>query len=512
MKYFFRIRRWKDISITKKLYFIVGTMAVLIALELMTLWFAIHTLSSVRALVGAEGLWSKAQKDAVYQLEKYSSTHNEADYIAFQKFMQVPMGDHKTRIELLRPDPDLNIARQGFLEGRVHENDIDGMINLLRRFHNVYYIKKAIIVWTAGDSLIANLFPIGEKLHSEINSPTASKQKIDSIIDEIDPLNFALTKLEDNFSYTLGEGSRWLENLILKILFLVALTVEISGLIMSITVSRNISRGLNEINKAAKKIAAGNLKERATVFSHDEIGQVATAINQMSEQLILSNKELGQFAYIASHDLQEPLRTISNYVELLERHYKGKLDVNADKYLSTISAATGRMQMLIKDVLDYSRIGYNNNRTEIDCNRILNEVLTDMSAVIRQSGAEVKADFLPVINGYPELHSVFQNLLSNAIKFRRPEIPLILHIAAEDKIIEWLFSVKDNGIGIEPEYYDRIFTIFQKLHSQKQYPGSGIGLAHCKKIIEMHGGKISVDSTPGKGTIFYFSIPKNFES
>ena len=119
-------------------------MALLIVLELLTLWFAIHTLSSVRALVGAEGLWSKAQKDAVYQLGKYHRTHNEEDYVAFQKFMAVPLGDHKTRMELLKDTPDMEIARQGFLEGRIHPNDIDGMINLLRRFHNVSYIKRAI--------------------------------------------------------------------------------------------------------------------------------------------------------------------------------------------------------------------------------------------------------------------------------------------------------------------------------------------------------------------------------
>src|SRR5688572_1899176 len=145
-------------------------MAVLIVVELLTLWFAIHTLSSVRALVGAEGLWSKAQKDAVYHLGKYYRTHNEEDYKAFQKFMSVPLGDHKTRLELLKEKPDMKIARQGFLEGRVHPNDIDGMISLLRRFHSNRYINKAIGYWTEGDSLIFELVAIGNNLHKEINS------------------------------------------------------------------------------------------------------------------------------------------------------------------------------------------------------------------------------------------------------------------------------------------------------------------------------------------------------
>ena len=139
-------QRLKDISITKKLYFIVGLMAVLIAVELFVLWFSVHTLSSVRAFVGAEGLWSKAQKDATYQLQKYYNTHDEKDYRAFQKFMEVPLGDHLTRLELLKENPDMSIARQGFLEGRIHADDIDGMIKLVRRFHEIHYINKSTAV------------------------------------------------------------------------------------------------------------------------------------------------------------------------------------------------------------------------------------------------------------------------------------------------------------------------------------------------------------------------------
>ncbi len=147
---FFRLKKLKDISIAKKLYFIVGAMAILIIIELGSLWFAIHTLSSVRAFVGAEGLWSKAQKDAVYHLQKYSLTKNDNDYQQFNKFMQVPLGDHRTRLELLKKDPDMNISREGFLQGRVHPEDIDGMIKLFRRFYTNYYIGKAIGIWARG--------------------------------------------------------------------------------------------------------------------------------------------------------------------------------------------------------------------------------------------------------------------------------------------------------------------------------------------------------------------------
>jgi signal transduction histidine kinase len=508
MKTFFPFNQLKDISITKKLYFVIGTMAVLIVVELGTLWFSIHTLSAVRALVSAEGLWSKAQKDAAYQLQKYRYSHNAADYEAFQNFMSVPNGDHKTRVELLKPDFDIAIARQGFLEGRVDADDIDGMISMLRRFYRISYISKAIGIWTAGDSMITKLVIIGEILHNEISSGHPSEEILNKIASEIDPLNVQLTQLEDNFSLTLGEGSRWLEHIILKLLFVVALTVEISGLVMSITVSRGITKGLKEITRAANRIKKGDLTDRAAIFARDEIGKVALTMNQMTDQLVQSNKELGQFAYITSHDLQEPLRTITNYTDLFQEDYRGKLGDEGDKYLNSINKATVRMSNLIKDILEYSRIGKNKVFESVDCNKIVNDVLHDLETAIQESNAVINVGKLPVINGYSELRSLFQNLISNAIKYRKKDQQLVIDIGASKGEDEWNFWVKDNGIGIENIYFERIFTIFQKLHSQKEYPGTGIGLANCKKIVELHGGKIWVSSEPNIGSTFYFTIPQ----
>ncbi len=506
------IQKLKDVSITKKLYFTVGIMAVLIVFELVCLWFSIHTLSSVRAFVGAEGLWSKAQKDAIYYLHKYCRTHNEKDYISFKNFLSVQAGDHKTRMELMAADPDMKIARQGLIEGRVHSDDIEGMIKLFRRFNKISYINKAIVVWGRADSIVGKKFiPLGEEIHDEITSANPMQEKLDLFIEELDPINEELTYLEDEFSYTLGEGSRWLENLVLKLLFAVALTVEITGLFITVSVSRSIGKGLREINRAANKIAEGDLSERSRVFSKDEIGQVAVSINQMTEQLVNSNKELEQFAYITSHDLQEPLRSISIYVELFQMKYKGKIDEDADKYLETIVRATSRMQLLIKDMLEYSRIGHGDEIKTIHSDVMVKNVLNDLSALIKDTNTKIVLENLPIINSYSELKLVFQNLITNAIKFRNTETQPVIEIAAKNSVTEWLFSVKDNGIGIEKEYFDRIFIIFQRLHSQKEYSGSGIGLAHCKKIIEMHGGTIFVKSVPGNGSTFYFTIPKNIK-
>lgn len=512
MKGFSFIQKLKDVSITKKLYFTVGLMAILIIAELVTLWFSIHTLSSVRAFVGAEGLWSKAQKDAIYYLHKYYRTQDENDYKKFKNFLSVQAGDHKTRMELLKAEPDLPVARQGLVEGKVHPEDIEGMIHLFRRFHKISYINRAIVIWAKADTIISEKFiPLGEEIHAEINSSTPSHERLEVLIEELDPINLELTRLEDDFSYTLGEGSRWLENLVLKLLFAVALTVEITGLLITVSVSRSISKGLKEINRATNRIAEGDLSERSEVFSKDEIGQVAVAINQMTERLVTSNKELEQFAYITSHDLQEPLRSISIYVELFHKKYKNKIDEDADQYLDAITRSTSRMQSLIKDMLEYSRIGHDDEISSVSSEQMVKGVLNDLSALIADTNTKVILGKLPIINSYSELKLVFQNLTANAIKFRNKDIQTVIEIGSVDKGSEWLFFIKDNGIGIEKEYFDRIFVIFQRLHNQKQYPGTGIGLAHCKKIIEMHGGTIFLESEPGKGSKFSFTIPKNIK-
>jgi len=285
MKNFLVIKWLRNVSIAKKLYFTVGIMALLIAIELITLMFAINTLSSVRAYVGGEGLWSKAQKDAIFHLEKYGYTWKEQDYVEFQNFMKVPDGDHVARMELQKQYPNMDIARQGFIAGRNHPQDVDGMINLFRRFHDISYISKAIDIWTKADNKRIQLFPIAENLHKEISSSNPDQKKIDEYLQQINPINQQLTLLEDEFSFTLGEGSRWMENLIKKILFSIALTVEISGLLLTISVSRGIQKGLTEIIRVSKVIAKEDLSVRAKKFSKDEIGALAESFNRMADEL-----------------------------------------------------------------------------------------------------------------------------------------------------------------------------------------------------------------------------------
>ncbi|MET0637880.1 MAG: ATP-binding protein [Chitinophagaceae bacterium] len=223
-----------------------------------------------------------------------------------------------------------------------------------------------------------------------------------------------------------------------------------------------------------------------------------------------SNTELEQFAYVASHDLQEPLRTISSFVKLIQQQYKGKLDEKADKYLGFITQSSGRMEVLIKDLLDFSRIGHKKELEKVDCNEILQDVLTDLSASIMETQATTESASLPVINGYPtEVKQLFQNLIANAIKFRKKDSIPKIKVAIYDMDRYWKFGISDNGIGIEKQHSERIFIIFQRLHTRTEYKGSGIGLSHCKKIAALHKGKIWVESIKGEGSTFYFTIEKS---
>jgi signal transduction histidine kinase len=236
--------------------------------------------------------------------------------------------------------------------------------------------------------------------------------------------------------------------------------------------------------------------------------QVEEDLARKVDELARSNADLEQFAYIASHDLQEPLRMVAAYTQLLSERYTGKLDENADKFLGYASEGALRMQVLIKDLLAFSRVGRNcAARGEVDCNEVLKEVLQSLVSAIQESGAVVNCAGLPTVwADRTQMAQVFQNLIGNAIKFRE-KAPPVVFVEVEKTDQQWLFSVRDNGIGIAPEYLENIFVAFHRLHARTEYPGNGIGLAIVKKTIELYGGKIWVESQPGSGSTFKFTMP-----
>jgi signal transduction histidine kinase len=242
---------------------------------------------------------------------------------------------------------------------------------------------------------------------------------------------------------------------------------------------------------------------------NDELQREIAAHEETQAALRRSNAELEQLAYVASHDMQEPLRMVASYLQLVAQRYRGQLDADADEFIGYAVDGAKRMQALINDLLAYSRVATKARPFEpTDCNRALDMAQSNLRIALQDSGAQVTRGPLPVVMGDPtQLTQLFQNLVGNAIKFKRVD-PVQVHIAAEPRDAGWCFTVTDNGIGIEPEYHERIFALFQRLHGRGEYPGTGIGLAICKRVVERHGGTIAVRSQPGEGSTFWFTLPR----
>jgi signal transduction histidine kinase len=308
-------------------------------------------------------------------------------------------------------------------------------------------------------------------------------------------------------------------------------------------ISWRMLRSIETLQEGTAIIGSGNLNYRIEETGKDEIGDLARAFNQMNVNLATvlaskdelnreveerrraedrlkktltdlerSNTELEQFAYVASHDLQEPLRMVSSYTQLLGERYGDQLDEKAKKFINYAVDGAVRMQQLIHDLLSFSRVTTRGAEFQVlDSHAALGTAIANLGEAIRDAGALVTNDDLPqVAADQIQLAQVFQNLISNAIKFRGQRQPLI-HVSARQEDAHWLFSVKDNGIGIDPRYKDKVFVIFQRLHTREEYPGTGIGLALCQRIVQRHGGAIWFDSKPGEGSTFYFTFPKNRE-
>ena len=249
---------------------------------------------------------------------------------------------------------------------------------------------------------------------------------------------------------------------------------------------------------------------RSTLLDITDRKRQDKEIARHAAELARSNAELEQFAYVASHDLQEPLRMVASYTQLLGRRYKGKLDRDADEFIAFAVDGAHRMERLITDLLVLSRVGSRGGEFHpADANEVLSNSLLNLHSAITTSRAQVTCDSLPTTSvDALQLGQLFQNLIGNAIKFCNGAPPRV-HVSAEEREIEWEFSVSDCGIGIDPKYSESIFKIFQRLHTAKEYPGTGIGLAICRKIVDRHGGRIWFASEPGKGTTFYFTVPKH---
>lgn len=299
--------------------------------------------------------------------------------------------------------------------------------------------------------------------------------------------------------------------------------------VAAVSITRSITRPVERLTDIAHRISTGRTGLRADESAGGEVGDLAVSFNKMTQaladlnwdltkkveertqELRRSNEELQRFAYVASHDLQEPLRIVASFTQLLAQRYKGRLDRDADELIDYAVDGANRMRALIEDLLAYSRVGGQElHRSRVPLDDVLERVRATLDPTIRETGASVTHDALPVVSADPmQIEQLLQNLVANAIKFRRPDTPTRVHVSArrgDDGA--WEIGVEDNGIGIRPEHQDRIFVIFQRLHSREEYAGTGIGLAICHRIVERHGGRIWVESSPGAGSTFRFTLPE----
>ena len=519
---FSSISVFRKVSIARKLYFTVGAMALLIAVELFVLLFCLNTLSSLRAYVGGEGLWSKAQKDAVFHLYKYGISHTDRDYELFEQFMRIPAGDAKTRQELLTGAKNMDMARQGFLEGRNNPDDVDGMIHLFIHFNNVSYIRQAINIWGNAQVLIMQLPPIAQRLRAEINSRNPSQERINDLLATIYTINEKLTALEDEFSFTLGEGSRWLEKIVLRLLFATAITVETTGLFLVITVARGIERGLKEIIRASNSLSEGELSARTRILPDDEIGVVAKSFNKMADVLQMRVTELAvarseaehadqaksKFLAAASHDLRQPVQSLALLMALVERQVAANPEARST--LAMMRKALDALTSLLTSILDVSRLdaGVEAHPEPVDLAAMLRRLALEYQAKADEFGLvlRVAAPDLWASADRALLERAIRNLIDNAIRYTRTG-GVLLGLRRRNGRVR--IDVFDTGIGIPRERQADIFEEFVQINNPGRDLGRGLGLglAIVGRIARLLGAAIEVSSNVGRGSRFSLALP-----
>lgn len=455
-------------------------------------------------------------------LQQYAYTHDKKHYQDYLNNLTVPLGDRIARNELLKPEPDMKIVRQGFLQGRIHEDDIQGLVTLVQRFHDVSYVKNALIQWGEGDRLIAELMTAGEALHKQIQADPKNKEAIQIHLQNIYAIDDHLTAVEDQFSYVLGAGSRWLENIISVLLFSAVLLVEGCGLTLTYLFSRNLGRGLRELNAVAKAVGEGNFDAKVKIHSEDELGQLAQSINRMTAQLKarLQKQEKAENAnqlktlFLAnmSHEIRTPVGIIMGLTEVLGDSKTSKKE--HDQLLETIRKTGVNLLRIINDILDISRV--ESGHLEIEVQRFnLKDFMGSLSALMQLRAKErgnrltfqSEGELPEFVNTDPNrVHQILLNLINNSIKFTDKGEITVRYWVEDEKL---KVSVQDNGVGIDEAGIEKLFHIFSQVDSSaiRKHGGSGLGLVLSKRLAQLLGGDVILQKTvKGQGSEFLATI------
>lgn len=463
------IKKQTENPVASKLLFVLAGFICISGILISLSYFSMQTLTSIRAYVAGEGLWSKAVKDAAYQLHVYALSHNEADFNKFEGFIAVPLGDKIARTELQKTESDLEVADRGFIAGRNHPEDVRNMSLLFRRFNDVSYMKKAILLWEEGDARIALLIALGDKLHAAVQSETSTTQEIRDILLEIDEINSGLTVLEDEFSYTLGEAARWLTNIFIIAMLVVAAILVIPGVAVAAFVIRNIAR-----------------LDRAKT----------------------------EFISLTSHQLRTPPTGIKWYAGMLLEGDLGELPPAQRTYVEQIAYNNQRMIDIVDSVLEISQIElgvFKNKPTHTDICALIQKIFSELDFQLHDKelvlSQRLECGPRPIAVDPTLVRIVVQNLLVNSVKYtpRGGEISFSANVSGSKLTI----TIADTGPGIPKQDVPHIFNKFYRASNARrpEYQGTGLGLYVVKRILDQIGGNISFQSELGKGTTFFVTIP-----
>ncbi len=528
-------RLWKNLSITRKLNFVIGAMAFLIVGELFTLRFALSSLSAVRALVGGESHWSKAHKDAVFNIGRYSLTHKEEDFHKFLETFEISEGDTKARLEFAKPHPNYEIIKIGLIQGRLHPDDIPAIYQLIKHFSKNKYLAHAITAWEKGDKLLEELKTQGIQFHNQ----TIAKHEKEALValERVISLNLELTNIEIEFSESLEEGSRWLESLLLFFLTFAVLTVESIGLSLAFFTNRSITRRLIELQESTQELANKKFSTRISVDSSDEIGMLAKTVNEMGRALETSYRNLeekvqertaearlavqmrDEFLSIASHELRTPLTSLSLSLQLLsrkvERMQNSPEQTEAHKLSEMSQRTVTRLILLLEELLDLTRIQVGKFQLKLvhtDIIPIIYDSVTKFAFEASHHGAAISIDTPTRLMAQVDpvrFEQVLSNLISNAIKYGNGSS---IKLTATQDGNKLKVSVHDKGPGIPIEKQTRLFDRFERTQTDPNINGLGLGLYISKQIILAHGGQIDLVSKPNEGTVFTVTLDTNHQN
>lgn len=535
-------QRWNNLAITYKLAALFGALALLVAAELMTMRFAFGVHSAVRAFVAGSAQWTKAQKNAVYFLERYAHSRREDDFRRFRDSLRAPEAFRKARDEVYGPNPDFDRVRQLLIDTEIQPDDVAVMARYLLRFRNSRALSRSLEAWRKGDSHLEELGRVGVRLRKAVIA--GSPVEVDIALRRARELNDLMSGTEKTFATEINEGSRSLENWLSGLLFGAVLLVELAGLALAAITTRYLSRGIRAIRDAAVRVGQGDFHLPLPAATTDELGQAEEAVNHMSalieesrvrleqkvqertrelEMLAAENARLyeeasvavkarDEYLSVASHELRNPLTALHLQLQLLERAMRSHSPGSStpDEILHRCQQQARRLRALLDELLDLTRLRLGRlelHRDRCDLSSLVCETTADFAIEAARAGSEIRIHARdPLVGNFDpvRVRQVVTNLISNALKYGEGQP---IDVSVERRGGRAQITVRDHGLGIPEDQQARIFERFERATDDKSIAGLGLGLYVSKQITETHGGSLQLWSQPQQGSAFTMDLP-----